>query len=317
MNDQQALRRRLAPAAVRVVGFWILSVALIKLFKGTPNDLPKLVQDFLPGVDLGLKLRIAVAIELTTGVLALLQPRLGWILQVPMLTLFVGMLIHMTATGVASCGCFGKLSVPPPVMLALDSVCLAAILLTRPWSSLPRAPLRPLLLAPVLAVAIGAPWLVIGREPDAVPVFEGPWHLPEELPRFAILNPRRQEWLGKEIRRTELGIWIDTDQYPQDATWILYRITCEHCAKELAELAAKDDGQTTYVLVRIPEENEEKYRQVHTLPPIAAEALLPPITQYVGQTPWTLRLEGGVVKDIRAGEGVDDTPGARSGTPKQ
>jgi hypothetical protein len=137
----------------------------------------------------------------------------------------------------------------------------------------------------------------------------GAWKLPAQMPEYLDFHPRKQGWLGKRIRDTELGIWMDTELYPQDAVWILYRVTCEHCAKELADLAANYDGSTLYVLVRMPEKDEEKFRQVTVFPPIAGEAILPELPRgYTGETPWTLKLEGGVVVDIKAGEGVNDTP---------
>lgn len=314
MEDQQALRARLAPVVIRLVGAWILFVALMKLFKGTPADLPKLVQDFWPSLDLALKLKLSIAIELSTAVLALLRPRWGWLLQVPMLSLFVVMLVIMTAQGEKSCGCFGKtISMPPMVMLAIDGTCLAAILYTRPWSSIRASAVNWIVLAPALAAVIAAPWIVIeSAVPQAVVRDEsGAWRLPEKLPDFLEFNPRKQGWLGKPIRDTELGVWMDTDLYPQDATWILYRVSCPHCGKELADLAASYDGQAVYVLVRMPEKDEEKFRQVFAMPPIAGEAILPELTRgYVGQTPWTLKLEGGIVVDIKAGEGVEDEPPA-------
>ena len=50
-----------------------------------------------------------------------------------MLSLFVVMLIIITAQKEKSCNCFNKtISMPPLVMLAIDNVCLAAILYTRP-----------------------------------------------------------------------------------------------------------------------------------------------------------------------------------------
>jgi hypothetical protein len=313
MENKGSLRDRAAPAVIRIVGVWILAVALIKLFKGTPSDLPGLVRDFWPSLDLALKLKLAIAIELATAALALLAPRFGWLLQVPMLTLFVGMLVVMTAQGAESCGCFGAaLKVPPPVMLAVDGACLAAILWTRPWRLLrapqPSAVVRNAVLGGALAVAIASPFLVIRAEAPQVAVRDesGAWQAPAQLPDFAVLEPRK--WVGQAIGDTELGVWVDTDQFPLDATWILYRINCPHCAKELKDLAEKYDGQTVYVLVRIPEENDEAGREVHVLPPVAAEATLPALPRgYAVQTPWMLVLEGGVVASAHAGEGVDDS----------
>ncbi len=314
--EPSSSRARLALLAIRISAVWVLAVASIKLFKGSPSDLPLMVQNFMGWMDIGLKFQIVVAIELSVVFLAFLRPSWAWPLLVGMFTLFVAMLSKMIADGATSCGCFGgAIKIPPAAMLALDGSCLVAILATRPWNSLNAAPLRwPLLLA-AFAVAWIAPFVAFKNEqlPTQPPALPGvAWHLPVTMPVFQTINPRKQEWLGKNLKDTPLGPLIDVDLYPQDATWILYRITCEHCAKELMEIANDPErAAKLYVLVRIPEPDEAKFRQVHQYPPIYQEALLPPLARgYFGQTPWTLEVEGGVIKSVTAGEGVEKDPPA-------
>lgn len=112
--------------------------------------------------------------------------------------------------------------------------------------------------------------------------------------------------MGRPLKDTALGRMIDVELLPLDATWILYRITCEHCAKELSEIANDPvRAAKLYVLVRIPEENEEAARQVHTFPPMFEEVILPTLPKgYVGQTPWTLEVAAGLVTKVIPGEGV-------------
>ncbi len=310
-------RARLARLAIRVSALWVLAVALIKLFKGSPSDLPLMVQNFMGWMDIGLKFQLVVAIELSVVFLAFLRPSWAWPLLVGMFTLFVAMLSKMIMDGATSCGCFGgAIKIPPATMLALDGSCLAAILATRPWSSLAATPVRWLLLFAALACAWAAPFVAFKNEqlPTQPPAVHGAaWHLPVTMPVFQTINPRKQEWLGKNLKETPLGPLIDVELFPQDATWILYRITCEHCAKELMEIANDPVlSAKLYVLVRIPEPDEAKFRQVHQYPPIYQEALLPALARgYFGQTPWTLEVEAGMVKSVTAGEGVqEDSPPA-------
>ncbi|HTF90594.1 MAG TPA: hypothetical protein VK843_19405 [Planctomycetota bacterium] len=300
-----------ASATIRAAALWVFSVVLIKLVKGSPSDLPVMVRDFLGSMDLGLKFQLVIAIELSIVFIAFLRPRWGWPLLTALFTLFIAMLVTMIAQGATSCGCFGgAIKIKPGTMMFIDAVCLMLMLTNRPWIYLPAKPVRWGLLIPALAVAWIAPFLAFKNEKlPVVPAVVAPgqaWHLPEKLPEFQVLNPddpndRNPSWIGKPLRETTLGAYLDVDTLPQDATWILYRITCEHCAKEFLDIAADPErAAKLYVLIHIPEDNEENARQVHQYPPIMMEASLPPLPRgYMVQTPWVLEVEGGVVKSAK------------------
>ncbi len=314
VSRSSSARGQLAAAAIRISALWVLTVALIKLFKGTPGDLPIMVQHFASWLELGLKFQIVIGIELSVVFVALLRPRWGWPLLVGMFTLFIGMLISMIAAGVDSCGCFGgALKMKPVTMLAIDGTCLAAILATRPWSSLRATPLRWGVLVPALAVAWIAPFVAFKNEqlpvnPPGPGTPAGPV-APISLPEFQMLIPdgpnSNPSWVGKHLKETPLGSLIDVEVYPQDAIWILYRITCDHCAKEFQDIIADPErAAKLYVLVRISEPDEEASRQVRLdqYPPIFQEAILPLLKRgYGGQTPWTLEVEAGIVKSAKPG----------------
>ena len=255
MAEVSPLRRKLASLSVRLVAMWVIAVALLKMFQGNPGDLPPVVRDFMPDLmDIDLKFKLAIAIELGISVFALLKPRLGWLGQVPMLSLFVFILVLLIQAGAESCGCAGgALKMKPETMLAIDGFGLIAILATRPWSSISRRSMGLPIVLVLSLLAAATPWMFI-RTAVEVPARteDGAWQLPDPLPSYANLDPEEQGWLGKHIRDTELGIWMDTDLYDANTTWILYRVTCEHCAAELTELYNNWDNQTIYVLVRLP-----------------------------------------------------------------
>ncbi|HET6203514.1 MAG TPA: hypothetical protein VFI25_12010 [Planctomycetota bacterium] len=296
------IRRRLAPISIRVGGAWILAGALLKLFKGTPADLPAPVRDFLPNMDL--TFWGAIAAETFAGVLALLHPRAAWPLLSLVLLLFIGILGKLIAAGAASCGCFGPtIKFPPELMLAIDGVCLAEILWARPWSSIPRRGGGAAAALASLAIGLAAPWIVIGPPPLARPgriaALADPGAASRPAPRWVTFEPK--QWIGKPIRETALADWMRTDDYPGDAVWILYRINCPHCAEHLRRIKMEQDRTqdfgTMVVLVRLPEDGDEKEKVVDMLPETPFQATLPAVTRYVIQTPWELRLEGGIVRD--------------------
>jgi hypothetical protein len=290
-------RTSFAPAVVRIVALWVLGVSLLKLASGSPNDLPAPVRELLfPALGADLAFRLTSAIELSVALVALLQPRLGWPLLGGLLAVFLVVLVQLVAAGAKSCGCFGPgLDVPPGVMLAIDGAGLAAILVARPWSSLPRGRPRFLWIALTLAAAWGLPWIALPpQEPAAPPTPAGEaWQPPAELPRYAELSPAA--WVGKPLRETQLGRWLDVARYP-DGTWILYRVTCDHCAAHLARIAQGFvSDPKIYVFVRLSEPFKEAERVVHELPP-GEEAVLPRLEKgWVVEAPWELQVEGGIV----------------------
>jgi hypothetical protein len=306
MDPKPSLLGRLSPVLVRLVAFWVLTGAGYKLFSGSPNDLPPIVREFFLGPELTFKL--AIAIELSVVFVTLLRPRIGWILLSLQLLVFIAILIQLTASGEASCGCFGsKVTIPPPVMLAMDAVGLVLVLITRPWATLPKKEPHIGLALVSLLVAWAAPWLVISTPAPKAASFDevtGEWKLPDEIPRFVELKP--ETWVGKPIHETELAVWLNVDEYPLAGTWVLYRVACDHCAAYLRRLHEEYPSDPKfYTFVRLSEEGEEEARQVDPdLMPPGPEALLP-VTSWVITPPWRLELVDGVVTEavFEGGEG--------------
>ena len=305
MAQTPQTRTSFAPAAVRIVALWVLAVSLLKLVSGSPSDLPAPVRELLfPPLGADLTFRLTSAIELSVALVALVQPRLGWPLLGGLLAVFLVVLVQLVAAGAKSCGCFGPgLQVPPGVMLAIDGAGLAAILVTRPWSSLPLTRPRWLGIALALAVAWGLPWIALPPQEPSEPLTATgeAWQPPSELPRYAELSPAA--WVGKPLRETQIARWLDVALYP-DGTWILYRVTCDHCATHLARISREfASDPRVYVFVRLSEPFKEAERVVHELPP-GEEAVLPHLEKgWVIEAPWELTVEAGVVTSAQLVQG--------------
>lgn len=295
MSDSPTRAASAALLSVRLAALWIALGALFKLCVGSPNDLPPLVREFFLGPTLTFQL--AIAIELSIALPALLLPRRLWGLVVLQLGVFCAILVPLIASGAKSCGCFGsKIPMPPWVMLAIDGGLLAAILLSRPWRG-ERGGVRflvPIAIALLLAWIAPFVWIDTGARPlpavaDATAsATEGP----RELPRFVEWDP--EDWVGKPIGETALAALLDVSLYPGDATWVLYSPTCEHCAAYLRRTAGEFASQPKlYVFVKLPGD-EGAEPAVDVMPP-GEHAELPIQVAYVITPPWELTLAGGVV----------------------
>jgi hypothetical protein len=296
-------RGHLPPLLVRLAATWILAGALFKLFLGTPADLPAPVREVGAGLGLGVGLvyRIAIGIELAVAFLALLRPRLGWLPLALLFVAFDAVLGVLVARGTANCGCFGSsVSVPPWVMLLVDSALLLAVLLVRPWRSLADRRPGPVALLLALVVALGLPWL-LDREAGG-----GALAPVAGLRSYQALDVER--WVGKDIWDTPLASpplseHLDVNMLPPDGLWVLYRWTCDHCKEHLAALAESEHGERMVVLLRLVEPLDTPENRVVVEMPsgdFVVHAELPPDFDYVITTPGELLLEGGRI--VRAVE---------------
>ncbi len=295
-------RERIAAFTVRVTSLWVLTGALFKLFLGSPNDLPPSVQAFLGGMVT--TFRVAIAVELCVVILALLRPRLGWLPLVGLFLFFDAVLVPLATAGEASCGCFGStVTISPAVMLAIDTVLLAAVLATRPWSTFAKRPLKPLLLAPLFALAILAPLMKFqpvvlddgaGEDGSAGPT-EG------EFYEF-----RTDEWEGQMLHDTDLASFVDADVFPIPCHVVLYRQTCEHCKAHFDKMYENPITDRAVVLIRVPDPEDTPENEVTTNKPADAFLVeLPPLKRGYGgvTTPMSFEVDDlftvGDVKHLR------------------
>jgi len=287
---------------VRLAGAWILAGALFKLLLGTPADLPQSVRE-LP-IELGLTYKLAITAELVLAALAFLRPRWGWLPLCAALLVFDAVLLGQIAAGEASCGCFGSsIAISPRLMLAIDTVFLAAILGARPWR--PRArPARKaagvVVLSAAIALAVALPWL-LDRQ-----VGPGSVEVDGQPVRGAWLELDVESWVGRDVWDTPLAEHVDVMTLPLDGLWIFWRQTCDHCAEHLAELARTETGERFVTLVQLRERHDtEANRVVHEMPagPFVQHAALPDSVTYVITTPAEMVLEGGRIVEAREGVG--------------
>ncbi len=299
---------RFAPWMVRLVALWLLTGAFFKLFVGTPNDLPPVVRS-LP-LEAGLTYNLAISIELSLGFCALVKPSWAWFLLCGVLLTFDGVLITQLAAGDANCGCFGsKITMPPWLMLTIDSVLLCGLVISRPWRGMPRGlPVS----VPILTIAIGLAM---------------PWFLDRQITTGEITSDGEtlgasnawilldiEDWIGREIFDTPLAEaplsdHIDVDSLLPEGLWVFWRQTCDHCAEHLAQLAVQEVGERIVTLIQLREPfDTEGNRVVHLLPTggFVQSVALPESIQYVIQTPAEMLLENGKIVGAKEATSPDD-----------
>jgi hypothetical protein len=284
--------RGFASTAVRLAGAWLLAGALAKLFLGTPKDLPEIVRKLSPfGLDL--TFHLVIVVELAIVWLAFLKPRWAWPLVLALFAFFEYVLASQLSAGAKSCGCFGAtIKVSPYLMVGIDSALVVLLLVTRPWSTITKSGVRPDVVAAIIALSAALPWLVIRTE-------AGPATTPGEptKARYVQLDP--DKWLNKNVYEiAELTRWIPAEKLPTDGKIVLWRQGCDHCALHLRKMAREDDGSRPIVLLQIRDDLESS-REVDAMPagPHVTMLSTPDNQQVMIETPWEIRVEGGLVKE--------------------
>ncbi len=317
---------------IRLAGAWLLVGSIAKTFVGTPAELPQPI--LASDLDPLLVIVVAIVIESFAGIVALIAPRVGWMLVMPILVGFLTLLTLHVRSGAGTCGCFGgSLAIPAWLVLTVDGALLAGTLFTVARAGLwRRATLASALPTAVVSAVLGmvtamaSGWYGDHRlaafrgaesraamvtpspsieltTPIEVPLVSAPtppsWRLPDSLPETVLLRPI--QWINKPLAATELGRWTDTSAFPRDATLILYYLSCNHCADHLRDLAERQAAQPasspTYVLVQLP--TPVAYTGtlfVDRLPTHAAQVVLPQLSKgWVITPPWDVTIKNGVV----------------------
>lgn len=286
--------------AMRLASLWLLAGALFKLFKGSPADLPPTIVDIVGKGNITLFFKAAIGIELATVVLTWLKPKLGWFFLAGTFLVFLGVLTPLALEGAESCGCFGgSVPIPPWVMMTIDGVLLLGILATRPWKTV-RAKGAPVAVIGLLIVLGGAaPWFLVKTE--GVP--------PEEL-RSVVFD--FESWTGKSIYDEDFQLTphleTNIEELHPDGNWIFWRITCDHCAQHLLELAGSYAGEPL-VLIRDIEAHDADSEPVVTIMPegdLVQHTQLKRGPSYFMTTPVEMIVVGGEVLGVQENVGADE-----------
>lgn len=304
--------RRFAPWIVRLVGAWILTGALFKLLLGSPKDLPGVVLETFREIDLGTKYNLIIGVELVAALVAFTKPRWAWAMLAAILLVFELVLARQISAGDASCGCFGsRITMPPGVMLTIDTLLLIAMLWTRPWIALVenRLPRLVPLVGALLLLAL--PWILDRQLTGSVESVD-----PDgRRERLGLGRPWVEldvaSWVGKDVLSTPLARFTDLTRLPDTGLWILYRYTCEHCRDHLNELADAERGERMVVLIRLRETKDtEANRVIERVPEgdFVVHAELSDTTDYVVTTPADLEVASYVVMSGHEGE-LEEDPG--------
>lgn len=304
MSEANTGLRRYAAIAVRLAALWLLTGALFKLFAGSPKMIPEPVLEHSP-FNWTLTYQIAIAIELSIVCIAVLKPHRGWMLITGLFGFFIALLLDMALKGKESCGCMGdSVKVNPLVMLALDGTLLAFVLATKPWKSLAPPGLSTLLLVVGVVVSCALPWIVRRPQEATLPVKNGGTVVVDPanpVPSTANvhINLSPEKWAGKVVYDVEeLTRVVPVDKIPSDGRIVLWRQSCDHCAKHLRDMANEKSVTTPILLVQVMDDLKSS-RAVDAMPTGAhvTEVQLPP-GEGMFTTPVEIRVEGGVVKAV-------------------
>jgi hypothetical protein len=288
----------LARLSLWLCAIWLAAGAYAKLVYGTPALLPEVVRNRSP-LSIDLTYTLVIGIEFGLVALCFLRPRQAWLPMIALFAFFEFVLATQIAAGAESCGCFGGgLKVSPKLMMAVDSALLLFLLATKPWISRKRSGvgIGLVLGALILAFALPAIWIAVRQ--SGAPAQPGPGNgtpPPVKAPAWLTLDPAK--WVGKSVYDIEeITKWIPAEKLPSDGKIVLWRQSCDHCAKHLREMANGDKGEQPILLLQI-QDDAESGRAVDALPSGAhvTMAEFPKGTQVLLETPWEITVAGGNV----------------------
>ena len=300
---------------------WLLAGALFKLLAGAPSDLPETIQRF-PVLKPAWTFRLAIGLELAIAAIALIRPRVGWILIVLLFALFDFLLYKLVMAGESSCGCFGSNApewLTPIVMMSIDTVLMLAVLVTLPWSRFRGSKnIKPLL--PVAAILIGLPWLPLPfflteGKVEIKTIGDKPVAVDENIDKTDFYQFKPMSWEGKVFAEVDLIAYLENVEDPysafplgQPAHVILYRDSCEHCKEHFIKLYSEPLPEgTQIVLINIPELGDATNVVDEVKPEAYADFKLVPLPRGYGiQTPVAFDIDVDLMEIRNVWQGGED-----------
>lgn len=295
-SNKPVLRRRAGDWLVHfVLPAWVGAGALLKLFAGSPTELPNVILQ-IPAYlwDLGIRqsdysrsawqvFMLVIGAELVIAVLLALHRRWARPLAIITLLAFIAVLIASMQQGMASCGCFGTIETPPWVMLLIDGAlllaCLALPFTPRPKRS-PMTNARWIAITAASAVAVGGAWLMFKRD------LVGVWGSPAKLVAFDLMRSSGRAW--RDAMLFNVLPVTPADFAERQQTWVLYRDTCPTCHALFENSLKVETPGVRVVGVLVPAPGATPYE----LPAHVTRTSLPEGNDYVIQTPMIVVIEG-------------------------
>lgn len=235
---------------------------------------------------------IAFVVQLELLVAALLlsgwRPQLVVRMAAVLFALFAAFSFSIALAGNDTCGCFGSLPVNPWFTFTLDVVVVGVLL----WMPMGRAGLpfvsRRVLLtfAGYLLVAVWSLVFMLTHRPTLASTHA----TIDTSTGLVILEPK--EWVGEVFPLT--SFIVPEVDFSAEETWVLvYHHDCPACQRKLDEYASRSDGARV-VLVEVP-----PYGPARHDGGAAISARLAGDVEWFIQTPTEIRLQGGVVREVR------------------
>lgn len=209
-----------------IAGTVLLAAAVLKWYTG--GGLP-----YLPG---GVAIRAGVwtAFEAIVGLVAIAaagRRHIHIVLAFTFAVLFA-LALYLTLAGYPSCGCFGAIRIPPPLVAALDAVILGGLVSAfacRPTTALPA----------VVTALLSAVCVVWAFAPPPVPLYPvqpGIW----VHPGAAVVHLQPRAWQGSPV---PLRFGQAPGSGPAGVWYVLVRPSCPRCrnwAKQYQDLAQQE-----------------------------------------------------------------------------
>lgn len=304
-----------------IVPAWVLSGAIFKLLEATPKNLPPktiLALGDKLGLNLFLLLATLIGVEFLAAAVMFLCARLARPVAIFMLSVFCLVLIGEIVQGNGtSCGCLGKITMPPWLMLAIDGSMLLGVMAFDPSPIYPAVTRRwPVGVAFLVGIA-GAVWSFVTILPAAnasEPIVDAP-HVntadnanpaPKPVPPYW-LSSKLESWVGMPWRQVPLFQFMST--WPRDLDKgihyvVFYNRTCDHC-QDMFEMDLTDPSLGRMVTaVEVPDGRDLMTSpSAWFMPQTECEMLALPLRcEWIITTPLTLRIEDGVVTCAEEGD---------------
>ena len=308
-----------------VVPAWVAIGALVKLYSGSPGNLPTNFVSFgrNAGIDLGEMLYTLIGLEfLAVGVMLLLA-RWARPMAIFMLASFCLILLGEMYVRADSCGCFGgTITIKPWQMLLVDGALLAGVLFFIPrvpesaWGLAKALPAMAVMGVLGIGLSFGAASVIhqdIEHEPNDDPLVDPDDPTRNPNPRSLPSNWWAQtidDWDGKPWR--EIPLFQFMPRWPEgldEGTHyiVFYSRTCSHCEIMFIDDFTRDIGAPV-IAIEIPESRSQlRGERAWSMPETVnlTSMQLPLGPDWYIQAPLAMRIEDGIVRCAKEGDHVE------------